>query len=74
LQSWRCGDDEGSLARVSGMAHSASTFTANRTRSWENRSSEWARFISVLLGAEKIAVEVEGNDGEMRTLPDCFGV
>jgi len=56
------------------MAHSASTFTANRTRSWENRSSEWARFISVLLGAEKIAVEVEGNDGEMRTLPDCFGV
>jgi hypothetical protein len=56
------------------MAHSASTFTANRTRSWENRSSEWVRFISVMLGAEKTAVEVEGNDGEMRMLPDCFGV
>jgi hypothetical protein len=42
--------------------------------SWENRSSEWVRFLSVMLGAEATKVGVEGNEGVQKALPDCFDV
>jgi hypothetical protein len=32
------------------------------------------RFISVMLGAEKTLVEIEGNAVAVKMLPDCFGV
>ncbi|KAE9379355.1 hypothetical protein N431DRAFT_434354 [Stipitochalara longipes BDJ] len=41
---------------------------------WENRSAEWVRFISVVIGAEPTTVEIEANEGAIRTLPDCFDV
>ncbi|KAH8649371.1 hypothetical protein BX600DRAFT_554870 [Xylariales sp. PMI_506] len=39
--------------------------------SWENRSTEWVRFIAVILGAEPTAVE--RSDGTSQPLADCFG-
>ena len=41
---------------------------------WENRSSEWVRFLSVIIGAEATTVEVEGKNGAKISLPDCFDV
>ncbi|KAJ0124455.1 hypothetical protein J7T55_005793 [Diaporthe amygdali] len=37
---------------------------------WENRSGEWARFISVILGAEETTME--RGDGTSQTLADVF--
>ena len=48
-------------------------FSLIRNR-WENRSTEWVRFLSVMLGAETTTVKIEGNEGTIRTLPDCFDV
>jgi hypothetical protein len=41
---------------------------------WENRSSEWVRFLSVIIGAEATKVGVEGDSGAEISLPDCFDV
>ena len=74
MQAGRSGHDAGSSARVSGeKTHSNELLVLIRTR-WENRSTEWVRFISVGLGAEPTTVEIEGNEGAIRTLPDCFDV
>ncbi|RDW74850.1 hypothetical protein BP6252_05992 [Coleophoma cylindrospora] len=40
--------------------------------SWENRSSEWVRWIVVILGAEPTTVEVEGKDEKIQ-IKDFFG-
>jgi len=44
---------------------------------WENRSDEWIRFLSVMIGAEPTTVSVEGehpSSSSARALPDCFDV
>jgi len=43
---------------------------------WENRTNEWVRFISILLGSEPNSVEVEGKDGKEKrmALPAVFDV
>jgi hypothetical protein len=40
--------------------------------SWENRSSEWVRWIVVLLGADPTMVEVQGGKTSV-PLQDFFG-
>jgi hypothetical protein len=40
----------------------------------ENRSTEWVRFFSVMIGAEPTTVTAEGNEEVIRKLPDCFDV
>jgi len=37
---------------------------------WENRSSEWVRWISILLGADENKVEIEGDSDVKVVLPD----
>lgn len=39
---------------------------------WENRSGDWARFISVILGAEDTTVE--SGEGASKKLADVFNI
>lgn len=40
---------------------------------WENRSDEWVRWISVMLGSDETTVGVEGKAEEKVVLKDFFG-
>lgn len=40
---------------------------------WENRSDEWVRWISVMIGAEETTVEVQDKAEEKIVLKDFFG-
>jgi hypothetical protein len=47
-------------------------FQRGTMHAWENRSDEWVRWISILLGADETKVEVEGNAEEKVVLRDFF--
>ncbi|KUJ19680.1 uncharacterized protein LY89DRAFT_666544 [Mollisia scopiformis] len=48
-------------------------FQRGTMHAWENRSSEWVRWVAILLGAERNQVEVEGKIEEKVILKDFFG-
>ncbi|KAF8858567.1 hypothetical protein BDZ45DRAFT_725875 [Acephala macrosclerotiorum] len=48
-------------------------FQRGTMHAWENRSDEWVRWISVILGAGQTKVEVEGTAEEKVVLKDFFG-
>ncbi|CZR65444.1 uncharacterized protein PAC_15344 [Phialocephala subalpina] len=48
-------------------------FQRGTMHAWENRSKEWVRWISVILGADETIVQVEGKTEEKLVLRDFFG-
>lgn len=48
-------------------------FQRGTMHAWENRSDEWVRWISVMLGSDETTVGVEGKAEEKVVLKDFFG-